>query len=142
MEIAIIPRFIINRLHNGDMERIHINVMLTSVLIMLVLFFWEAGTFLSSIPHFCLFERLLNIPCPGCGVTGSFLALGRFDLASAWGSNPAGVLLFFYLFLQIPLRIVALKFRTIQTYVFVISKIGGYIVLTALILVWIFRLIA
>ncbi|MEO5822556.1 MAG: DUF2752 domain-containing protein [Vicinamibacteraceae bacterium] len=33
---------------------------------------------------------MAGLPCPGCGVTTSLLALGRADIGAAWHANPAG----------------------------------------------------
>lgn len=39
----------------------------------------------------CLLRELTGLPCPGCGITTSLLALGRGDLVASWAANPAGV---------------------------------------------------
>jgi hypothetical protein len=39
----------------------------------------------------CLLRGLTGLPCPGCGITTSLLALARGDMAAAWTANPAGV---------------------------------------------------
>jgi hypothetical protein len=36
----------------------------------------------------CPFKAVTGLPCPGCGITHAFLALGRLDLAGAWAANP------------------------------------------------------
>jgi hypothetical protein len=36
----------------------------------------------------CPFNALTGLPCPGCGMTRAFLALGRLDLAGAFALNP------------------------------------------------------
>ena len=36
----------------------------------------------------CPFKALTGLPCPGCGITHAFLALGRLDFAGAWAANP------------------------------------------------------
>lgn len=36
----------------------------------------------------CPFKALTGLPCPGCGITHAFLALGRLDLAGACAANP------------------------------------------------------
>src|SRR5215212_9677034 len=38
----------------------------------------------------CLFRGLTGLPCPGCGITTSLLALGRGDMQGSWSANPAG----------------------------------------------------
>lgn len=39
----------------------------------------------------CLLQGLTGVPCPGCGITTSLLALARGDVAGAWAANPAGL---------------------------------------------------
>jgi hypothetical protein len=39
----------------------------------------------------CLLQVLFGLPCPGCGITTSLLALGRADVAASWAANPAGL---------------------------------------------------
>lgn len=36
----------------------------------------------------CVFQALLGIPCPGCGMTRAVLALLRLDLAAAFAYHP------------------------------------------------------
>ena len=38
----------------------------------------------------CLFGGSTGLPCPGCGITTSLLALARGDPQAAWSANPAG----------------------------------------------------
>jgi len=39
----------------------------------------------------CLLRELTGLPCPGCGITTSLLALARGDVMAAAAANPAGV---------------------------------------------------
>jgi hypothetical protein len=39
----------------------------------------------------CLFRGLTGVPCPGCGITTSLLALARGDAQTSWAANPAGL---------------------------------------------------
>jgi Protein of unknown function (DUF2752) len=56
------------------------------------------------LPELCLSRRALGWSCPGCGLTRCFIAFARGDVASAWSFNPAGVLLFVLVAVQIPYR--------------------------------------
>lgn len=38
----------------------------------------------------CLFHGLTGLPCPGCGITTSLLALASGDAQTSWAANPAG----------------------------------------------------
>jgi hypothetical protein len=50
----------------------------------------------------CMFHLLTGHGCPGCGLTTSFAHLARGHMASAFHSNPVGVLLFSTIVLFIP----------------------------------------
>lgn len=45
---------------------------------------------LSALPRtpLCPFKALTALPCPGCGITNAFMALGRLDFAGAYSQNP------------------------------------------------------
>lgn len=42
----------------------------------------------------CIFKKLFNISCPGCGLTRSFRALLRLDIISSFKYNIFGPILF------------------------------------------------
>jgi len=41
----------------------------------------------SSIPHFCIFEKLFDLKCPFCGITNSFEEILRFNFVNALKIN-------------------------------------------------------
>ena len=45
----------------------------------------------------CLFKNVTGLPCPGCGLTHSFCALGKGDVAGAFGYHQLGPPLFLFL---------------------------------------------
>lgn len=47
---------------------------------------WDFGA--DSSPPFCLIRLLLDLPCPGCGMTRALQALARGDLAAAVRFHP------------------------------------------------------
>jgi hypothetical protein len=141
MVIAIIPRFIIKRLFLDEINQIHANVLLSNILVIVLLVFWHNEcVYVSSIPHFCIFQKILSIPCPGCGIIRSLFAIAGGNILSAWKYNPAGLFLFFYFLVQIPLRIMALKSHTPKVNITEMSQLGSKILISALFLVWIVRL--
>jgi hypothetical protein len=56
------------------------------------------------LPGVCTYQRLLGLPCPGCGLTRCFISMANGDMGSAWHFSPAGVLLFAVVAAQLPLR--------------------------------------
>jgi len=56
------------------------------------------------LPGLCFSREWLGVPCPGCGLTRSFISLGHGQLSRAWHFNPAGVLLFGLVVCQVPYR--------------------------------------
>jgi hypothetical protein len=109
MEIAIVPRWIIGRLRLDEDSRIHLNILLSSLAVVALLVLMSRSRDLgASVPHYCLFERLLGIPCPGCGLVRSALALTRGEITRSWHLHPAGAFVLLFLVLQIPLRGTAL----------------------------------
>jgi len=62
-----------------------------------------------EIPELCLWRRLANMHCPGCGLTRGFIHLMHGDFASAWRTNAAGWLVFLAVSVQIPYRIAQLR---------------------------------
>ena len=142
MEIAIIPRFIIRKIYYDDLKQIHANVLFSSILIILVLLSLRTySSHLTSIPHFCLFQELFHVPCPGCGITRSVFSIARGEYFLAWQYNPAGIGLFSFLLAQIPMRIIALKYGNRTELVSKISRKWSLFVIFSLILVWMLKLV-
>jgi accessory gene regulator protein AgrB len=42
----------------------------------------------------CVFKNLTNLPCPGCGLTRSFVYLAHGDITDSIRMNPFGIILF------------------------------------------------
>ena len=53
-------------------------------------------------PELCTAKRVFGVPCPGCGLTRSFISISHGQFSRAWGFNPAGFLLYAFVFVQIP----------------------------------------
>lgn len=58
----------------------------------------------SPMPELCHLKRVFHIPCPGCGLTRSFISMGHFNLFAAASYNVVGIPLFILTLLQIPYR--------------------------------------
>ena len=51
-------------------------------------------------------QRWFGIPCPGCGLTRSFISLAHGHWSEAWRYNPAGPVWFLLVAMQLPYRFV------------------------------------
>jgi hypothetical protein len=60
------------------------------------------------LPHSCFSRAALGVPCPGCGLTRSFIYLARGDWQNAWREHHLGWLLAAIVALQFPYRAWAL----------------------------------
>lgn len=141
MEIGFFPGFIINKFHFNKDKELHGNICLSNVFFLLfVIFIKNFTNLLNQLPHICLFNKILGIPCPGCGIIRSFMAISRLDLYSALYYNPTGVLLVSLIIIQIFLRILAITKDGFDKTIIIFSKISNYCLLISLMVVWILKI--
>jgi hypothetical protein len=62
-----------------------------------------AGTV--SLPDTCMSRRFFGVSCPGCGLSRSFVAMGRAEVGTALRLHPLGPCLYLLCWLQIPYRL-------------------------------------
>ena len=138
MEISLIPTFFLNKILIDDQSKIHLNVFITNVFILLF-FFSMSGNLglINSLPHFCFSQSILNFPCPGCGITSGIISITNFKLHNAINSNPASILIFAFFFIQLPLRLFALLRKDFSNKMVKVSKFMSYIVTMGLLVSWI-----
>lgn len=105
MEIDVCPRWILARLGVPDDAQPHLGVLLSTLLAIASL------PVLIRLPHFCLMQKLLHIPCPGCGVLHSLNSFLHWDFVGAWRFNPGGVALAVSLVIQVLGRTFQLAFE-------------------------------
>lgn len=91
--------------------RYHLWILATALLVLcvaLLLIVPDQGLtsfpLIGEIPPLCLWKRLLNVDCPGCGLTRSFAALAHGHWLAAWSFNPAGWMFFAVCLYQLPYR--------------------------------------
>jgi hypothetical protein len=135
MEILIFPKRILGRLPLSEQAQIHLNCFLS------VLFICMIVPLLSAIPHVCLARWLFSLPCPGCGITHSLIAMMHLQPREAWQANPAGIPLAIFLILQLCLRPIALCSVAAGTRIILASRLGERFVLSALFAAWFARVI-
>lgn len=137
MEFAFVPKIFINRFVKDERARIDINVLISSLfLIAFVFVFFYLGFNFGIVPHFCLFEKFLGIPCPGCNVSKSIFLLHKKDVVKSLEVNVAGIAIVSFILLQIPLRVIALTWPKTSKFISNLSKKGSFLILFILILEW------
>ena len=142
MDIAIIPRSLLERFNVNPEMRIHLNVLMSHLLLLFVTTMVICLSIdLSILPHVCLFHHLFGISCPGCGITRSLLSFFVGDFHHAWIQNPAGPILGASLVAQVPLRGLALCRAHWSRRSFLLSRLMTTGVLIILIVSWIHQII-
>lgn len=58
-----------------------------------------------ALPDICLTKSVLGVPCPGCGMTRSFISIAHGQWRRAWDFNPASFLMFVFIAGQLPWRL-------------------------------------
>lgn len=86
----------------------------------------------SHIPHFCLFERLLNIHCPLCGTTKSIEYLINGDFLTSIKLSLVGIPFILYLFtyqilLLLKKHLFVIKIEKILTFLLFINFLKQFL---------------
>jgi hypothetical protein len=134
MEIDICPRLFLAMLGIPERTRDHAALFLSTFVILALL------PLIAYIPHFCLMQKVLGMPCLGCGVSRSLLALLRLRPAIAWAANPAGFAVAALLLFQVVARPIAIAAPEMSEFISKMSRRLGNMALTCLLVVWASRL--
>jgi len=67
------------------------------VLLIIVIYLYFKGSY---IPHFCLFEKLLDLKCSFCGITSSYEEIINLNFFTAFKINFMSYVLIIYLLLN------------------------------------------
>jgi hypothetical protein len=135
MEIDICPRWILARLRIPEEGQHHVALLVSALLTLALL------PLVIHIPHFCLMQKVLGIPCPGCGISHSMMALLRLKLGIAWQANPAGVGVASVFCFQLVARPIAITAPRTGALVSQVSHHLSNVALGSLLLVWVSRVI-
>ncbi|MFO7905406.1 MAG: DUF2752 domain-containing protein [Planctomycetota bacterium] len=97
------------------------------------------------LPGTCVFRKATGRPCPGCGLTRSFISAAHGRIRDAWHYNPAGFFFLVVVVFQVPYRLYQIarigrglgahRFTRIDTWVLVLLVI-------VLVVQWIGKLVA
>jgi hypothetical protein len=135
MEIDFCPRWLLAKLHVPERSQHHFAILISTLAVLLLV------PLVPHVPHFCLMKKLLGIPCPGCGISHSLMAMFRFDLAKAWFANPAGIGVALLFVFQIVARPVAIALPRAAGVVSSISRYGSNFSVILLFAVWAYRVL-
>jgi len=135
MEIAFIPQFILNKITHNDILKIHYNILLSNILIMLFLLSGSISI-ISTIPHFCLIDIIFQVPCPGCDIISGIIkiiTLKEFSLV------PLFILI--AIIFQIPLRLIVISNNNYSKYITKISKYLNIIIIFILLFLYTIKIL-
>lgn len=88
-----------------------------------------------ELPQTCLVRSVINLDCPGCGLTRSFLAISRLEMSKSIAFHPCGWLIGLVILLQIPFRILCITKPETKELACVksIARIGRYFLIITVI---------
>jgi hypothetical protein len=135
MEINFCPRWILTKLRVPERIQNHFAILISTLAILLVV------PVIPHVPHFCLMKKFLGIPCPGCGISHSVMAVLQLDLAKAWLANPAGIAVALLFAFQVIARPLAIAQPRAAGLVSLISRYGSNFSVVLLFAVWAYRVL-
>jgi hypothetical protein len=135
MEIDICPRWVLARLGIPERCQHHVALLVSALLVLALL------PLAICVPHFCLMRKVLGIPCPGCGISHSMLAVLRLNPVMAWETNPAGIGVALAFCFQLAARPIAIMVPRTGDLVSQASRQISNVALGSLLAVWISRVI-
>jgi hypothetical protein len=134
MEINVCPRWLLSQLCVPDRWQLHLGLFFSTILILLSI------PLLGYIPHICLMQKVVGLPCPGCGISHSLAALLRLDYRAAWTANPAGLAVAVCFCFQLVARPVAIVAANLEKLVAGTSRFFSNLAVGCLFAIWIIRL--
>lgn len=142
MEISIIPKWLMSYLSKNYLIQYQMNILISNILIItiFVLFRNSLLDFLSYIPHFCLFDKLIGIECPVCGTTRAFCEIAKGNLQKAFSLNLSSFFVASFFLFQIPLRLFSLYREKSIKRINIISRRLSYVVLAVIVANWLLNM--
>ena len=142
MEISFIPKWLIKQFYSEFSLQHELNIMLSNIFIVLLFLIFNHTliSIMNSIPHFCLFDKVIGIECPVCGTTRAFCEMATGNLTHAYELNLSSFFVAFFFVIQIPLRAISLYDNSLIYKVNRVSKYFSYAVCFVILINWIFKL--
>jgi hypothetical protein len=130
MSIHVIPDWMLVRLGIPQKWRYHVGAFLSAGLALFL------APVLIRIPHVCLFQTLLHIPCPGCGVLHAIQSCLGLHFAAAWRSNPGGIFVAVAFLLELFLHPLAMAWPALDCFADKASQYSASGAMAVLLYVW------
>lgn len=96
----------------------------------------------AHLPDICMFHRITGLPCPGCGMTRSFICMAHGRFVEAFHYHALGPIAFAIVCAWALFNVVRLAFPRMNTIQFSpdVRKIAAHAALVVVVLVWTARL--
>jgi hypothetical protein len=142
MEISIIPKWLMSYLSKNYLIQYQMNILISNILIITIFVLLRNSLldFLSYIPHFCLFDKLIGIECPVCGTTRAFCEIAKGNLQKALSLNLSSFFVALFFLFQIPLRLFSLYREKSIKRINLISRRLSYVVLAVIVANWLLNM--
>jgi len=110
MDISFIPKWLIRLFYSEYRLQYELNILLSNILILILflIFKYSLISLMNSLPHFCLFDKILGIECPVCGTTRALCEMATGNLKNAYNLNLSSFFVASFFVIQIPLRTISL----------------------------------
>ncbi len=115
--------------------RVHAGYLLSNLLVVLLL------PLVPLVPHFCVMQTLMEVPCPGCGVTHALLLAFGLHFRESIAANPAGLVIASTIGFQLVARPWAILNPEASALVSRVSAWLGRIAVGCLLAVWVVALV-
>lgn len=139
MEIYLLPPWLFNWIGSRGLSdpglRIHLGYFLSNVLVVALL------PLAHLVPHFCLMQAVVGIPCPGCGITHSLLLVMSLHFRDSVTANPAALVVAATMVFQLVGRSLAILCERASPFVTRASRWLGQASVFSLLTVWVATLI-
>lgn len=139
MEIYLLPAalsyWLDSRGRSHPNQRLHLGYFLSNVMVVALL------PLVHLVPHFCLMQALVGIPCPGCGVTRALLLAMSLRFREGAMANPAGLVIAATIGFQLLGRPLAIADARFSPFVTLASRCMGQVSVASLLTVWVSTLV-
>ena len=138
MDIALIPRWMINLVTSKSNIQYEVNILISNVFVILLFIVLKDRiiSLMNIVPHVCIFDWVTNIECPVCGTTRAFCEIVKGNFSIAAKLNVSSFFVVLYILSQVPLRIIAICNPSNISIIHKWSRIFGVTVISVILINW------